>query len=136
MGRRTPRIIIGKLGLDGHTNGIRIVSNWLREAGFEVIYMGLYNTPERIIKAALEEDVDLVGLSFLEGSHLFFAEKIMHLAKSAGLDRVKFVFGGVIPPDDIPKLKALGISEVFLPGTPRELIISSLKSLCGLPDGD
>jgi methylmalonyl-CoA mutase C-terminal domain/subunit len=136
MERRRPRIIIGKLGLDGHTNGIRIVSNWLKDAGFEVIYMGIYNTPERIIKAALEEDVDLVGLSFLEGSHLFFAERLMELARSEGLDNVKFVFGGVIPPDDIPRLKAMGISEVFLPGTPREAIISSLRSLLGGTYGD
>lgn len=123
------RIIMAKLGLDGHSNGIKIVSQWLREEGFEVIYLGLYNTPERIIKAAIEEDADIIGLSFLEGSHLFFAEKLMDLAKRYNLENVKFIFGGVIPPDDIPKLKALGIKEVFLPGTSRSEIIASIKAL-------
>lgn len=123
------RIMMAKFGLDGHSNGIRIVTKWLQDAGFEVIYMGLYNTPERIIKAVQEEDVDIIGCSFLEGAHLFYAKKLVVLAAKNRLDKVKFVIGGVIPPDDIDRLKELGIKEVYTPGTPRDVIIAGLKAL-------
>ena len=122
------RIIMAKFGLDGHSNGIRIVTKWLQDAGFEVIYMGLYNTAEGIIKAAQEENVDIIGCSFLEGAHMFFAEKLVNIAKKNGLDRVKFVVGGVIPPDDVVKLKKLGINEVYTPGTPKEVILDGMKA--------
>ncbi|MCX7856374.1 MAG: cobalamin-dependent protein [Deltaproteobacteria bacterium] len=125
------KIIVAKLGLDGHTNGIRIVSKWLQDAGFEVVYMGLYNTPEKVIKAMLQEDADILGLSFLEGSHMYYAEKLRELAIRYGIEGRKIVFGGVIPPDDVEKLKALGISEVFLPGTSKEKIISTIRTLLG-----
>ncbi|OGO23929.1 MAG: hypothetical protein A2144_07675 [Chloroflexi bacterium RBG_16_50_9] len=128
-GSGKPRIIMAKFGLDGHSNGIRIVSRWLQDAGFEVIYMGLYNTAEGIIKAAREEDVDIIGCSFLEGAHMFFTKKLVALAARNKLRHVKFAIGGVIPPDDIHKLKKMGIKEVYTPGTPKDVIISGLKAL-------
>ncbi|MCS7281156.1 MAG: cobalamin B12-binding domain-containing protein [Desulfobacterota bacterium] len=128
------RIILAKLGLDGHTNGIKIVASWLMEAGFEVIYMGLYNTPEKVVKAAIEEDADIIGLSFLEGSHIYYAERVIEVMKSYGIEGKKLVFGGVIPPDDVERLKEIGVTEVFLPGTPREIIISKLESMIGERD--
>ena len=120
---------MAKFGLDGHSNGIRIVTRWLQEAGFEVIYMGLYNTAEGIIKAAQEENVDIIGCSFLEGAHLFYAQKLVTLAEKKGLGQVRFVVGGVIPPDDVYRLKKMGIKEVYTPGTPRDVIIAGLKAL-------
>ena len=123
------KIMMAKFGLDGHSNGIRIVTKWLQDAGFEVIYMGLYNTAEGIIRAAQEEDADIIGCSFLEGAHLFYAKKLVALASQNKMDKLKFVIGGVIPPDDITTLKKLGISEVYTPGTPRDVIIAGLKTL-------
>jgi methylmalonyl-CoA mutase C-terminal domain/subunit len=123
------RIIMAKFGLDGHSNGIKIVSRWLQDAGFEVIYLGLYNTPEGVIKAAGEEDVSIVGGSFLEGAHLFFTRKLVALAARDKLQHLKFVVGGVIPPDDVDELKRMGVSEVFTPGTPRDSIVSCFKAL-------
>jgi len=124
-----PRIIMAKFGLDGHSNGIRIVSKWLQDAGFEVIYMGLYNTAEGVIKAALEEDVNIIGCSFLEGAHLLYVKKMVELAKEHRMDDVKLVVGGIIPPDDVTKLKGLGVKEVYTPGTPRDVIIDGIKAL-------
>ncbi len=127
---KRPKVILAKCGLDGHDNGIKIVSHWLRDEGFEVVYLGLYNTPEGIMKAALQENIDLIGLSFLEGSHLFYFEKLRELAEKTELKQIKFVFGGVIPPDDSEELKKMGAVEVFTPGTPREVICQKMKSLC------
>ena len=127
---KRPKVILAKCGLDGHDNGIKIVSHWLRDEGFEVLYLGLYNTPEGIMKAALQENVDIIGLSFLEGSHLFYFERLKDLAQKNGLERVKFVLGGVIPPDDSEELRKMGVVEVFTPGTPREVICRGLRSLC------
>ena len=123
------RIMMAKFGLDGHSNGIRIVTKWLQDAGYEVVYMGLYNTAEGIIKAAQEENVEIIGCSFMEGAHMFFAKRLVNLARKNGLDRVKFIVGGVIPPNDILKLKKLGINAIFTPGTPRDKIISGLKAI-------
>ncbi len=124
------RIILAKCGLDGHENGIKIVSQWLKEEGFEVLYIGLYNTPEGIIRTAIEENIDIIGLSFLEGSHLYYFEKIREIAKKRGLENVKFVIGGVIPPEDIAILKKMGVDEVFTPGATREAICKGIRSLC------
>ncbi len=124
------RIILAKCGLDGHENGIKIVSQWLRDEGFEVLYLGLYNTPEGIIRAAIEENIDIIGLSFLEGSHLYYFEKIREIAKKRGLENVKFVIGGVIPPDDIEILKKMGVDEIFTPESTREAICKGIRSLC------
>jgi methylmalonyl-CoA mutase C-terminal domain/subunit len=123
------RVIMAKFGLDGHSNGIRIVSKWLQDAGFAVIYMGLYNTAEGIIKAALEEDVSIIGCSFLEGSHLFYVKRLAELAEKHKMDNIKLVVGGIIPPDDVMELKELGVKEIYTPGTPREVVIDGVKAL-------
>jgi methylmalonyl-CoA mutase C-terminal domain/subunit len=117
------RILIGKIGLDGHDNGIRIVSKWLADAGFEVIYLGLYNTPEGVIRAVIQENADLIGCSFLGGEHLFYCKKLLHLLRENGLGDKKLIVGGVIPPDDVKTLKAMGVSAIFTSGTMRETII-------------
>jgi methylmalonyl-CoA mutase, C-terminal domain len=127
---KRPKVILAKCGLDGHDNGIKIVCHWLRDDGFEVVYLGLYNTPEGILKAALQENTDIVGLSFLEGSHLFYFEKLRELAEKNGLGGLRFVLGGVIPPEDCEELKRMGVMEVFTPGTPREIVCQKMKSLC------
>jgi len=123
------RIIMAKFGLDGHSNGIRIVSNWLQNAGFEVIYMGLYNTAEGVIKAARDEDADIIGCSFLEGAHIFFIKKLLELATKNNMHQLKFIVGGVIPPADVIELKKMGVSKVFTPGTTREVIVSNIHDL-------
>ena len=123
------RILIGKIGLDGHDNGIRIVSKWLADAGLEVIYLGLYNTPEGIVRAVLQENADLIGCSFLGGEHLFYCKKLLHLLRENGLEDKKFIVGGVIPPDDVRALKAMGVSAIFTPGTMRDTIIRKVNEL-------
>ncbi len=125
------RILIGKIGLDGHDNGIRIVSKWLADAGFEVIYLGLYNTPEGIVRAVLQENADLIGCSFLGGEHLFYCKKLLHLLRENGLEDKTFIVGGVIPPDDVKALKAIGVSAIFTPGTMRDTIIQKVNELVG-----
>ncbi len=123
------RILIGKIGLDGHDNGIRIVSKWLADAGFEVIYLGLYNTPEGIVRAVIQENADLIGCSFLGGEHLFYCRKLLQLLRENGLGDKKLIVGGVIPPDDVKALKAMGVSAIFTPGTMRETIIQKVNEL-------
>jgi len=123
------RILIGKIGLDGHDNGLRIVSKWLADAGYEVIYLGLYNTPEGIVKAIIQENADLIGCSFLGGEHLFYCQKLLHLLRQNGLEDKKLIVGGVIPPDDVKALKAMGVSAIFTPGTMRETIIQKVNEL-------
>jgi methylmalonyl-CoA mutase C-terminal domain/subunit len=123
------RILIGKIGLDGHDNGIRIVSKWLADAGLEVIYLGLYNTPEGIVRAVLQENADLIGCSFLGGEHLFYCKKLLHLLRENGLEDKKLIVGGVIPPDDVKALRALGVSAIFTPGTMRDTIIRKVNEL-------
>ena len=127
--RGKKRILIGKIGLDGHDNGIRIVSKWLADAGFEVIYLGLYNTPEGIVKAVVQENADLIGCSFLGGEHLFYCRKILHLLRQNGLEDKKLIVGGVIPPDDMQTLKEMGVSAIFTPGTMRNAIIQKVSEL-------
>lgn len=123
------RILIGKIGLDGHDNGIRIVSKWLADAGFEVIYLGLYNTPEAIVQAVIQENVDLIGCSFLGGEHLFYSKKLLHLLRENGLGDKKLIVGGVIPPDDVKTLKVMGVSAIFTPGTMRDTILQKVNEL-------
>jgi len=120
---------MGKIGLDGHDNGIRIVSKWLADAGFEIIYLGLYNTPEGMVRATLQEHADLIGCSFLGGEHLFYCQKLLRLLRENGLQDRRVIVGGVIPPDDVKVLKGMGISAVFTPGTLRETIIERVKGL-------
>jgi len=123
------RILIGKIGLDGHDNGIRIVSKWLADAGFEVIYLGLYNTPAGIVKAVLQENADLIGCSFLGGEHLFYCRKLLHLLRQSGLEDRKLIVGGVIPPNDVKTLEDMGVSAIFAPGTMRNTIIEKVNEL-------
>lgn len=130
MSAKREKIIMAKCGLDGHDNGIKVVSQWLRDAGFEVLYLGLYNTPERIVKVALAEDVHIAGLSFLEGSHLLYVREIKELAEKNKLEKLRLVVGGVIPSDDVKELKRLGVAEVYTPGTPKETILQGIKALC------
>ena len=122
------RVVIAKPGLDGHDRGAKVIARALRDAGMEVIYTGLRQTPEQIVTAALQEDADVIGLSILSGAHNHIAPKLMELLKAKGLDDVLVVIGGIIPDVDIPKLKALGIKGVFLPGTPMQEIIEFIRA--------
>ena len=125
---RKLRVVIAKPGLDGHDRGAKVIARALRDAGMEVIYTGLRQTPEQIVTAALQEDADVIGLSILSGAHNHIAPKLMELLKAKGLDDVLVVIGGIIPDVDIPKLKALGIRGVFLPGTPMQEIIDFINA--------
>jgi methylmalonyl-CoA mutase C-terminal domain/subunit len=117
------RVLIAKPGLDSHDRGAKIVARALRDAGMEVIYTGLRQTPEQIVETALQEDVDVIGLSILSGAHLALFPRIMELLRQKGLTDVLVFAGGIIPEEDIPELKKMGIKEVFGPGTPTETII-------------
>lgn len=117
------RVIIAKPGLDGHDRGAKVIARALRDAGMEVIYTGLRQTPEQIVTAALQEDADVIGLSILSGAHLHVCRRVMELLRERGLDDVLVVVGGIIPDVDIPKLNAIGIQGIFLPGTPMQEIV-------------
>lgn len=117
---RKPKILLAKVGLDGHDRGIKVVATLLQTAGMEVVYLGIHQTSEAIVEAALQEDVDVVGLSSLGGAHLQYAENILVLMRERGLEQVPVVLGGTLPVEDIPKLEALGIRAVFPAGTPAE----------------
>ncbi|HPX61693.1 MAG TPA: cobalamin B12-binding domain-containing protein [Deltaproteobacteria bacterium] len=123
MASRTLRVLVGKPGLDGHDRGAKIVARAFRDAGFEVIYTGLHQTPEQIVAAAIQEDVDCVGLSILSGAHNTLLPRVTQLLQEKGVKDIKVFGGGVIPEDDIPGLKAAGISAVFTPGTSTEDIV-------------
>jgi len=121
------RVLIAKPGLDGHDRGAKVVARALRDAGMEVIYTGLRQTPEMIVETALQEDVDVLGLSILSGAHMTLFPKIMQLLKDNGLDDVLVVAGGIIPDDDVPLLKEMGIRAIFGPGTPMKEIIDFIR---------
>jgi methylmalonyl-CoA mutase C-terminal domain/subunit len=121
--KRNLRVVIAKPGLDGHDRGAKVIARALRDAGMEVIYTGLRQTPEQIVSAALQEDADVIGLSILSGAHNHIAPRLMELVRQKGLDDVLVLIGGIIPDVDVPKLKALGIKGVFLPGTSMQDII-------------
>ncbi|MCK5849711.1 MAG: cobalamin B12-binding domain-containing protein [Kiritimatiellae bacterium] len=123
------RIILAKAGLDGHDRGIKVLVKTLRDAGMEVIYMGLYQTPEMIVNAAIQEDVDVVGISILSGAHTTLFAKIMTLLNEAKADHISVIGGGIIPKDDIPALEEMGVKKVFLPGAPTEEIINCIKGM-------
>jgi methylmalonyl-CoA mutase C-terminal domain/subunit len=125
---RKLRVVIAKPGLDGHDRGAKVIARALRDAGMEVIYTGLRQTPEMIAAAALQEDADVIGLSILSGAHNHIAPRLMQLLKAKGLDDVLVVIGGIIPDVDIPKLKAIGVKGIFLPGTPMQDIIEFINS--------
>jgi methylmalonyl-CoA mutase C-terminal domain/subunit len=117
MAGRPIKVLIAKPGLDGHDRGAKVLARGLRDEGFEVIYTGLRQTPEMVAAAALQEDVDVVGLSILSGAHMTLLPRICELLRAEGLDDVLVTAGGIIPADDIPELKAAGVAEVFGPGT-------------------
>jgi len=121
------RVLIAKPGLDGHDRGAKIIARALRDAGMEVIYTGLHQTPEQVVAAALQEDVDAIGLSILSGAHNYLFPRILELMKEKGLEEVMLFGGGIIPDEDIPKLKAIGVKEIFTPGTSTEQVIKFLK---------
>ncbi|HXI28442.1 MAG TPA: cobalamin B12-binding domain-containing protein [Vicinamibacterales bacterium] len=125
---RKLRVVIAKPGLDGHDRGAKVIARALRDAGMEVIYTGLRQTPEQIVSAALQEDADVIGLSILSGAHNHIAPKLMELLKARQLDDVLVVIGGIIPDVDIPKLKAIGVRGIFLPGTPMQQIIEFINT--------
>jgi methylmalonyl-CoA mutase, C-terminal domain len=128
MAEKKIKIIVAKPGLDGHDRGAKLLSRIFAEAGMEVVYTGLRQTPEMIVEAALQEDADVVGLSSLSGVHNYFFPKVVDLLKEKKLGNVLVVGGGIIPLEDIPELKKAGIAEIFGPGTSTEVIVDFIKS--------
>jgi methylmalonyl-CoA mutase C-terminal domain/subunit len=123
MAGKKIRVLIAKPGLDGHDRGAKVICRALRDAGMEVIYTGLRRTPEEIVNASIQEDVDVIGLSILSGAHNVLFPKIMSLLKEKGADDIIVIAGGVIPEKDIPRMKKLGIAEIFLPGSSTQDIV-------------
>ena len=121
------RVLLAKPGLDGHDRGVKVIARALRDAGMEVIYTGLRQTPEMIVSAAVQEDVQIIGLSILSGAHMTIFPRVAQLMQESGLDDVLLFGGGIIPGDDIPKLKAQGVTEIFLPGASTEDIIKFIQ---------
>ena len=124
---RKLRVVIAKPGLDGHDRGAKVIARALRDAGMEVIYTGLRQTPEQIVTAALQEDADVIGLSILSGAHNHIAPKLMAQLHEQGLDDVLVLVGGIIPDVDVPKLHSLGVKGVFLPGTSMQTIVDFIN---------
>lgn len=124
---RRLRILIAKPGLDGHDRGARVIARALRDAGFEVIYTGCHQTPEQIVQTALQEDVDMIGLSILSGAHNYSFPRIMELLRENNAEDIVVVGGGIFPLEDIPKLKSIGIKEIFTPGSKLDDIIKWVK---------
>jgi methylmalonyl-CoA mutase C-terminal domain/subunit len=124
---RKIRVVVAKPGLDGHDRGAKIIARALRDAGMEVIYTGLHQTPEQIVETVLQEDADAVGLSILSGAHMTLVPRIVELLKGQGAEEVIVVVGGTIPNDDIPELKQLGVAEIFTPGSSVQGIVDYIK---------
>jgi methylmalonyl-CoA mutase, C-terminal domain len=131
QGNRKIRVVVAKPGLDGHDRGAKIIARALRDAGMEVIYTGLHQTPEQIAETVLQEDADAVGLSILSGAHMTLVPRIVELLNAQGIDDVLLTVGGTIPADDIPELKRLGVAEVFTPGAPTQDIIDFIQGAAG-----
>lgn len=127
LARTKNRIVLAKVGLDGHDRGVKVVARGLRDAGFHVIYAGLWQSPEAVARAVADEDADWLGLSILSGAHLVLTERVIAALRAAGLDDVGLLVGGIIPNEDIPKLEALGANRVFGPGTPIPEIVKFLR---------
>jgi methylmalonyl-CoA mutase C-terminal domain/subunit len=121
------RVVIAKPGLDGHDRGAKIIARALRDAGMEVIYTGLHQTPEQIVETAIQEDADAVGISILSGAHMTLVPRIMELLREQGAEDVLVVVGGTVPADDVAELKAQGVAEVFGPGAPTTEIVDFLR---------
>jgi len=122
------RVVVAKPGLDGHDRGAKIIARALRDAGMEVIYTGLHQTPEQIAATVIQEDADAVGLSILSGAHMTLVPKIVRMLREQGAEDVLVTVGGTIPADDIPELKKLGVAEVFTPGSPTDDIVDFLRN--------
>jgi methylmalonyl-CoA mutase, C-terminal domain len=122
------RVLLAKPGLDGHDRGVKVIARALRDAGMEVIYTGLRQTPEQVVAAAVQEDVDAIGLSILSGAHMTLFPRVVELARLEGLDDVIIFGGGIIPDEDIPRLKERGVTEVFTPGARMEDIIEFIRN--------
>ncbi len=125
------RVVVAKPGLDGHDRGAKVIARTLRDAGMEVIYTGLHQTPEQVAVTAVQEDADVVGLSILSGAHMTLVPRVKELLTEKGMDDIALVVGGTIPADDIPKLKKIGVSEVFTPGTSTQEIVGFIRETVG-----
>jgi methylmalonyl-CoA mutase C-terminal domain/subunit len=127
-GGRKIRVVVAKPGLDGHDRGAKIIARALRDAGMEVIYTGLHQTPAQIAETVIQEDADAVGLSILSGAHMTLVPKVVQLLREQGVEDVVITVGGTIPSEDIPELKKLGVAEVFTPGSPTQEIVEFIRS--------
>ena len=127
QGNKKIRVVVAKPGLDGHDRGAKIIARALRDAGMEVIYTGLHQTPEQIVETVIQEDAQAVGLSVLSGAHMTLVPRIVTLLEEQGIDDIVVIVGGTIPSDDIPELKRLGVAEVFTPGSSTEAIIDFIR---------
>lgn len=125
----TIRVLLAKVGLDGHDRGVKVVARCLRDAGVDVIYTGLHRTPEEVVDAAVQEDVDILGVSLLSGAHMTIFPRIMRRLKELGVDDMILLGGGVIPDDDVVELKKLGVAEILLQDTPPDSIVRTVKRL-------
>jgi methylmalonyl-CoA mutase C-terminal domain/subunit len=128
MAERKLRILVAKPGLDGHDRGAKIIARALRDAGMEVIYTGLHQTPEMIVNAAIQEDVDAIGMSIMSGAHMTLFPAVMDLLKESKAEDIRVFGGGIIPDDDIPKLKGMGITEIFTPGSSTQDIVQWIRT--------
>ncbi len=131
MTERKIRVLVAKPGLDGHDRGAKVVARALRDAGMEVIYTGLRQTPEMIAESALQEDVDAVGLSVLSGAHMALAPRILELLRANGQENVRVFIGGIIPDEDAPKLRQMGVAGIYGPGTSTDLIVQDIRAAIG-----
>jgi isobutyryl-CoA mutase small subunit len=129
--RRRARVVIAKPGLDGHDRGAKVVARALRDAGMEVIYTGLRQSPEQIVAAAAQEDADVIGLSILSGAHMPICRRVVELLRERGMDSVRVFVGGIIPGQDIAELRKLGVAEVFLPGASTQDVVRSIERGAG-----
>jgi methylmalonyl-CoA mutase cobalamin-binding domain/chain len=127
MSSAPPRVVLAKVGLDGHDRGIKVVARGLRDAGFHVIYAGLWQTPEAVVRTVADEDADWLGLSLLSGAHMTLVPRVLRLLREAGLGHVGVLVGGIIPEADVPRLLELGVARVFGPGTPLPEIAEFLR---------
>ena len=123
------RVVIAKVGLDGHDRGVKIVARTLRDAGMDVVYTGLHRTPEEVVEAAIQEDVDVIGVSILSGAHMIVFPRVIGLFKERDAEDIRVLGGGVIPDEDLPKLKAMGVRELLLQDTPPREIVETIRRL-------
>ncbi|ARM75672.1 cobalamin B12-binding domain-containing protein [Acidianus manzaensis] len=129
------KVIVAKLGLDGHDRGAKVIARALKDAGMEVVYTGLRQTPSQVVRTAIQEDADVIGVSILSGAHLELIPPLVNMMKEKGITDVGLVVGGVIPPQDIPKLKAMGVDDVFLPGSSLKEVVEKIKKVAEIKRG-